>query len=567
VNTLSILYGSTKSADGDATCLELMDTTFREKTFGVTFSTGEKFSIIEQLNSMGISFVELRREEDQEIIHSSLWSATNRKMKPVLFEPSDPIAVEPNIENITVRASCLEFSFAKREGARSINANCDLAEDFIALRDRITDLRRRGMNIFFDAQHFFDGFYENSDYALTLLETASKAGASRIVLSDSRGASLPEQVERATKIVLHYLSNHRVVLGIHAHNDCGLAVANTIAAVKAGARHVQATVNGIGERSGNADLCQLLPLFVLKLGYKALNSSQPKERQLQGLKALSESVSKAYGFSIPNQPFVSDLAFAHSDPSHINTVACNHERFEVIDPAWVGNTRRITPDEISMIISQISELGLYTTDREGVAKNLLEKIKSLEQMGYKFNDCLASVHLLILEAISADVVVAPFSILGWEISSAKSSDWSSSVSATIRVKIGVESNSRILSADAKGVGPIHAIDLALKKALRNEFPEINQVKLTSYSLNIVDSLNGTAALARARTEFTDKDPPLGLLYNPPTWATVAVSADVVDASVKALFDGYRYKLIFLNKRERFPLPDWRMALGRRYSEK
>src|SRR5579885_3594891 len=500
-----------------------MDTTFREKTFGVTFSTGEKFSIIEQLNSMGISFVELRREEDQEIIHSSLWSATNRKMKPVLFEPSDPIAVEPNIENITVRASCLEFSFAKREGARSINANCDLAEDFIALRDRITDLRRRGMNIFFDAQHFFDGFYENSDYALTLLETASKAGASRIVLSDSRGASLPEQVERATKIVLHYLSNHRVVLGIHAHNDCGLAVANTVAAVKAG--------------------------------------------QLQGLKALSESVSKACGFSIPNQPFVSDLAFAHSDPSHINAVACNHKRFEVIDPAWVGNTRRITPDEISMIISQISELGLYTTDREGVAKNLLEKIKSLEQMGYKFNDCLASVHLLILEAISADVVVAPFSILGWEISSAKSSDWSSSVSATIRVKIGVESNSRILSADAKGVGPIHAIDLALKKALRNEFPEINQVKLTSYSLNIVDSLNGTAALARARTEFTDKDPPLGLLYNPPTWATVAVSADVVDASVKALFDGYRYKLIFLNKRERFPLPYWRMALGRRYSEK
>ncbi len=537
--------------------VEIMDTTFRESTFGVSFATGEKLSIIKQLDSIGVAFTELRAA-DKEVLNSFKWS----KSKPVVFLPDNQSERHLDAENVSVRASCLPFELvsSKRKEPSPEDSGSALEENLANLKKMISALKKSGKNVFFDAQHFFDGFYENSDYALTLLETASKAGASRVVLCDSRGACLPEQVKTATKFALRYLGGHDVILGIHAHNDCGLAVSNALSAISAGVRHVQGTVNGIGERSGNADLCQLLPLLLLKLGYNVLNSSQPRQKQLEGLKALSESVARACGSSIPNQPFVSSRAFSHSDPTHCETVSHNPRLYEPIDPALVGNTRRVGVDDISTILGEISELGLYSWDPKGAANKVLERMRELESRGYKFAEALGSVHLLILEVMGSKI--DPFTISGWETSTVRSSgDSIAKVRANIRATVGQGSTIRNLSASSEGVGPIHAIDLAIKKALSEEFPELKRVKLISYSLNIVDSLSGTAASARARTEFVDEDPPMGSSSTQhPIWATVSVSDDVIDASIRALVDGYRYKLIFLNKRERFALPDWRVAL-------
>ncbi len=542
--------------------VEVMDTTFREATFGVSFAAGEKLAIIKQLDSMGVSFTELRAE-DKEVLDSFKWS----KSKPVVFLASNQNKCSLDIENVSVGASCLPFeivSVKRTDRSKSETLGSTAEENLNEVKKKISALKKSGKNVFLDAQHFFDGFYENSDYALTLLETASKAGASRLVLCDSRGACLPEQVKTATKFALRYLAGYEVILGIHAHNDCGLAVSNTLSAISAGVRHVQATVNGIGERAGNTDLCQILPLLALKLGYNVLNSSQLKQKQLEGLKSLSESVAKACGFSIPNQPFVSSRAFSHSDPSHCQAVSNNPRLYEPLDPALVGNTRHLGVGDVSTILAEISQLGLYSRDPKATARKVLERMRELEALGYKFGDALGSVHLLILEVMGSKI--DPFSISGWETSTVRASENSiAKVRATIRAAVGQGSNSRNLSASSEGVGPIHAIDLAIKKALSEEFPELKHVKLISYSLNIVDSLSGTAASARARTEFMDEDPPLGSTSassaHSPIWATVSVSDDVIDASIRALVEGYRYKLVFLNKRERFALPDWRLALA------
>jgi 2-isopropylmalate synthase len=542
--------------------IEVMDTTFKEETYGVSFAAGEKLSIISQLDSMGVAFIELHLE-DREVLNSFKWT----KGKPVVFlSDSSQYEIPPAVENVSIRASCLPYDLTSKRGdspAAKESASGSVAEEnLVSLKKRISALRKELKNVFFNAQHFFDGFYENSDYALTLLETAAKAGASRVVLCDTRGAAFPEQVQTAVKFASRYLSGLEVILGIHAHNDCGLAVSNTLSAVSAGARHVQATVNGIGERAGNADLCQLLPLLSLKMGHNVLNSSRPKQKQLLGLKSLSESMDRACGFSIQNQPFVSSRAFSHSDPSHCEVVSSNPRLYEPIDPSLVGNTRHVGVGDVSTILSQISELGLYSRNSKELAKKVLEKAKELESQGYKFTDALGSLHLLILEVMGSKI--NPFSISGWETSTVRaSSNGIAKVRATVRAAMGQGSTSRNLAASSDGVGPVHAIDLAIKKALSEEFPELKHVKLVSYSLNIVDSLSGTAASARARTEFLDEDPPLGALSSahPPTWATVSVSDDIIDASIRALVEGYKYKLIFLNKRERFALPDWRLALA------
>lgn len=542
-----------------------MDGTLRERTFGVSFAVGEKLSIASQLDSLGVAFIESPSPEgnpkETEYLKQLGTALKRNASQAVLFVQENSVGSIPeSIKNVTLRASCSSSNLLllspKNHGA--------LEDNLKLIRERVSSFKKLGKSVFFDARHFFDGFQEDTAYALSVLENAIKAGASRLVLCDSKGAALPDQIEKATKLVeAHFSSRQDVMIGIHAHNDCGLATANTLAAIKAGARHVQATVNGVGERAGNADLCELLPLLVLKLGYDALNTGVPKEKQLLGLKALSEKVSAACGFSNPQQPFVSERAFAHTDPSHIMQVERSPATYEVVNPELVGNSRKLGVDDASLILSEMWQLGLYSKDREVVARKVLAKMRELEAFGYKFDEAKASVHLLILETIGSDI--RPFQVTRWETSTSRTFNGSPDVTGTIEVKIGEGERAKNISASAKGVGPIHAMDVALRKALDTEFPELKSLKLVSYSLNIVDSLSGTAAAARARTEFVEEEPQ-HLASNQP-WATVAVSDDVLDASIKALIDGYRYKLIFRNKENRYVIPDWKVALSERYSER
>ena len=542
-----------------------MDGTLRERTFGVSFAVGEKLSIASQLDSLGVAFIESPSPEgnpkETEYLKQLGTALKRNASQAVLFVQENSVGSIPeSIKNVTLRASCSSSNLL----LLSPKNHGGLEDNLKLIRERVSSFKKLGKSVFFDARHFFDGFQEDTAYALSVLENAVEAGASTLVLCDSKGAALPDQIEKATKLAeAHFSSRQDVMIGIHAHNDCGLATANTLAAIKAGARHVQATVNGVGERAGNADLCELLPLLVLKLGYDALSTDVPKEKQLLGLKALSEKVSAACGFSNPQQPFVSEWAFAHTDPSHIMQVERSPATYEVVNPELVGNSRKLGVDDASLILSEMWQLGLYSKDREVVARKVLAKMRELEAFGYKFDEAKASVHLLILETIGSDI--RPFQVTRWETSTSRTLNGSPDVTGTIEVKIGEGERAKKISASAKGVGPIHAMDVALRKALDTEFPELKSLKLVSYSLNIVDSLSGTAAAARARTEFVEEELP-HLASNQP-WATVAVSDDVLDASIKALIDGYRYKLIFRNKTNRYVIPDWKVALSERYSER
>lgn len=551
--------------------LEILDTTLRERTFGISFAVGEKLAIASMLDSLGVQFVESSfprsstGKSESEYL-KNLYTALTRGSEPVLYLPVDyfhrkageELTVPQDIRHVSFRVSCWQSHLTEPYTFKKV----DPADNIKRIKTRVSELKQQGKDVFFYAEHFFDGFFEDTAYALTAIDTAVESGASRVVLTDSRGIAFPEQVSKAVKLVSSHLSSRPdVILGIHAHNDFGLAVANTLSAIENGAKHVQGSINGLGERTGDADLCQLLPIFILKQGYSALNSPLPKDKQLITLKTLSKRVSDISGIVLPQQPFVSDKAFAHSEPTHVADVSHDPETYEGISPALVGNTRKLGVDDASLILAEMWELGLYTKDKEEIASSVLSKMRAMESQGYKFDDAKASVHLLILDTLG--VAIWPFRVLKWETSTVRTLNDTPDVSGTIWVSLGEDGKKRNV-ATAKGVGPIHAIDLALKKALEGEFPELRDLKLVSYALNIVDSLNGTAAAARARTEFADQEPTAA---SSTTWATTAVSDDVVDASIRALIDGYRYKLIFRSKNSKFALPDWKVALGWRYSER
>jgi 2-isopropylmalate synthase len=544
--------------------IEILDSTLRERTFDVSLPVGEKLAIASQLDSLGIAFIESAsaRNNLQETEYlKQLGSVLKRGTEAVLFlshsTSGTSVGEIPEVvKHVSIRVNCWESHLADEFTRRKI----DPEENLKLIKKEVAPLKQSGKDVFVYASHFFDGFFEDTSYALNALEVAVEAGASRVVLADSRGVAFPEQVTKAVKLVQNHFGDRPIILGIHCHNDLGLAVANTFAAVQAGVQHIQGTINGLGERSGNADLCQVLPILILRLGYDALNSPLPKDQQLVTLKGLSNKVAQASGLSMPMEPFVGDRAFSHSDPFHVADVSNNPETYEVINPALVGNSRRLGVDDASLILSEMWALGLYTKEREEVAKKVLVRMHELEAIGYRFDDAKASVHLLILESLG--VAIWPFQVTRWETSTIRTMEHSPEVNGTIEVSIG--ENGKKVIGSAKGVGPIHAIDQALRRCLEEEFPNLRSLRMTSYSLNIIDSLNGTAASARARTEFVDQD---STVQPSTTWATTAVSEDVVDASIRSLIDGYRYKLIFRSGDQKYALPDWKVALSWRYSEK
>ena len=574
--TGSIGLRSTSLSSKSAKKVEILDATLRERTFGVSFSVGEKVSIASLLCALGVSFIESPAPDGNpnEIEYLKQAQAILRgRSDPVVFLPESHsftsssnsiVGFFPDwVKNVSLRVNCWQSHLTEGFSHRKIQPE----ENLRNLKIKLSTVKSTGESFFVYAQHFSNGFFEDTSYAISVLEMAADEGASRIVLCDSRGISFPEQVSKAVKLVnSHFSSRDNITLGIHCHNDLGLAVANTISAVQAGAKHVQGTVNGMGERSGNADLCQVLPILTLKLGYDALNSLVPKEQQLLSLKTLSEKVAEASGLDERRRPFVGITAFAHSDTAHIADVTKSPESYEVVNPAQVGNSRLLGVDDASLILNEMWELGLYTKEREDIAKKVLLRIRELEAFGCKFENAKASLHLLILDSLG--FTISPFQVRKWETSTSRTMN-DSSVNATIEVSIAEHEgrSEQIVTATAKGVGPIHAIDLALRKCLEQEFSELKHLRLISYSLNIVDSLSGTAATARARTEFSDEAVAFTGTSPSTTWATTSVSEDVLDASIKALIDGYRYKLIFRSQSEKYTLPDWRVALSWRYSER
>lgn len=401
-----------------------------------------------------------------------------------------------------------------------------LEENLNMITDSIEYLRTNGLNVIYDAEHFFDGFKNNTDYALAAISAAADAGAQTIVLCDTNGGTLTHEI---TNIATQVGKKTVKPLGIHCHNDTGQAVANTVASVLAGITHVQGTINGLGERCGNADLCQVLPILQFKMHYNSLSSRQTPEEALKGLTALSRYVYQLLNMNpTPQQPFVGRNAFAHKAGVHVDAVIKHLKAYEHMDPSLIGNSRALVVSELAGkagIVREAAEIGLDLEKNASAAEKVLQRIKELESKGYQFENAKASVHLILLK--ETGLLQDPFAVKYWRSTILREDKPESS--AEVVVTVGEAD----YHETAKGVGPVHALDQALRKALQRRFPELGKVSLINYKVTVVDSVSGTASYVRVFIEFEDDGK---------HWATTSVSENILEASATALVEGYTYKL-------------------------
>jgi len=379
------------------------------------------------------------------------------------------------------------------------------------------------VRVFYDAEHFFDGFHANHEYALKTVRAARDAGAEVIVLCDTNGGSLAPDL---MKVIEEVRARLRAPLGIHVHNDCGVAVANSVAAVTAGVQQVQGTINGYGERCGNADLTSIIPILVLKRGIPCLPLEKLKE-----LTEVSRFVAEVSNMSQrPGQPYVGATAFAHKGGVHVNAVKKNPKSYEHIDPALVGNQRRILVSELSGRTSLVIKAEGLSIDlaKEGPrAKKLLTLLQQLEHQGYHFEAAEGSFELLLQRHLK---YLKPFFQLeGFRVIVEKRGRKIVS-EATIKVKV----DGAVEHAASEGDGPVNALDNAIRKALRQFYPTLSGMHLTDFKVRVLDEKAGTAAKVRVLIESQDERG---------SWGTIGVSENIIEASWQALVDSIEYKLL------------------------
>ncbi|MCP8323817.1 MAG: citramalate synthase [Candidatus Methylarchaceae archaeon HK02M2] len=517
--------------------IEILDTTLRDgaQTYGVGFSLQDKLSIAQRLDELGVRYIE------------GGWPSSNPKdmeffkaIKKIPLRNSEVVAF-----GSTRRKNLLPSEDEKLNSLLEIGVDTlvifgkswdlhvtdvlhtTLEENLAMVKDSIEYLKSHDINVIFDAEHFFDGFKDNYEYAVRVVKTAEKAGANVIVLCDTNGGTLTMDIQNIIEKVKVELETP---LGIHCHNDSGLAIANTIISIFTGVRHIQCTINGLGERCGNTDLCQILPTLHFKMGLRALSNDKPINEQLKKLLTLSKYVYNLVNLPPnPYQPYVGKNAFAHKGGVHIDAILKQPKAYEHIDPILVGNRRELSISELSgraSIVNMAQELGLKLDKQSDIVDKVLEKIKLMEAQGYRVEDAIATLHLILLRVMGYQL--DPFQVKRWKVSTMKNEI--NFTSGEIMVKVGDE----VLHEVSVGVGPVHALDQALRKALLKCFPQLKNVKLLNYKVTVVDSGSGTASSVRTFIEFKDND-----FY----WATTAVSEDIINASAMALVDGYTYRLI------------------------
>jgi 2-isopropylmalate synthase len=402
--------------------------------------------------------------------------------------------------------------------------NTTLEENLNMIFDSISYLKEHGLRVFFDAEHFYDGFKNNKDYAINVLKTAIEAKADVIILCDTNGGTLPHEFLEITKEVKSLVN---IPIGVHCHNDSGVAVANSLLGVIAGATQIQGTINGIGERCGNADICQIIPALELKMGIRALKTSKEK---LKSLKQLS-----LYLYEIlhmrpnPYQPYVGENAFAHKGGVHVDAVLKNKIAYEHISPEEVGNIRLFSISELSgkaNIIAKAKEFGFDIKKDDPIVANILNKIKELEYKGYHLEGANGTLYLLIAKELG--LYKKLFHVIRWRTIS-ESHNGDTTAESSIKIRVG----DREIFVIAEGNGPVNAQDKAIRKAMMEFFPEIEKVQLINYKVSIADTAQGTASSVRTFIEFTD---------GKTNWITVGVSTNILEASKEALIDGYDYYL-------------------------
>jgi 2-isopropylmalate synthase len=514
--------------------IEIYDTTLRDgaQTEGISFSLEDKLRITERLAEFGVHFIEggfpLANRKDKEYFKRvrklrlknskiAAFGSTRRK-----DTTCDRDAAIRSLLDAGPDAVCIVGKSWDLHAERVLRVS--LAENVKIIADTVRYLKKHGCLVIFDAEHFFDGYIENRAYALETIRAAAAEGADRIVLCDTNGGCLGPLIREATAEAVRASG---VTIGIHAHNDSELAVANSLAAVEAGATQVHGTINGIGERCGNANLCSIIPNIALKMKLPCI-----PEKNLNGLTDLANFVSElANQPAGPRQPYVGRSAFAHKAGLHIDGIRKTRRANEHIPPETVGNRTRALISEVAgrgNVLYLAGRMGIDLTDKPAIVKKILEELKELEYQGYQFDAAEGSFEILVRRHIGTHRSF--FDLEGFRVVDRKKSGREIFSEATIKVRVGGHEELTV----AEGDGPVNAIDNALRKALDPFYPSLREMRLTDYKVRVLDEREGTAAVVRVLITSRDRDG---------VWGTVGVSGNVIQASWQALVDSIEYKLM------------------------
>ncbi|MBR0032603.1 MAG: citramalate synthase [Treponema sp.] len=562
--------------------IQIFDSTLRDGSQGegISYSVQDKLNIVRALDELGVSFIEAgnpgSNPKDMEFFQEAKkLTLTNSKLVAFGSTRRKDIscAEDANLQSLLSAETDVVCIFGKTwdfQVTEILHATLD--ENLEMIEDTVSYLKSKGKEVIFDAEHFFTGFQANKEYALKALEAAVKGGASCLVLCETKGGAMPMECYNATKIVTETFCKNEsapsrenaesvlvdtngstplrenastnprenangvlvdrngktVSVGIHTHNDSGLAVANSLLAVEAGATHVQGVLLGFGERTGNANLSTIIADLQLKLGCQCI-----PEENMKKLTPICKRIAEITNIALPaGLPFVGSSAFAHKAGMHIDAVIKNPFAYEHITPESVGNERVFLMSEVagrSMIIEKVQKFDKSITKSSPIVQEIVKKVKDLEHDGYQFEGADASFEILVRKSIGK---YQPFFNLHYYKTSGEFPRFADDQSAFAQVKLDVEGKAVITAGD--GDGPVNALDSALRKALVEFYPSVSQIHLTDYKVRVLDGKSATASRVRVLIESSD---------GTDTWATMGVSSDVMEASYIALVDSFEYKLI------------------------
>ncbi|MFY9115462.1 MAG: citramalate synthase [Dethiobacteria bacterium] len=514
--------------------VELYDTTLRDgaQREGISLSVNDKLKIAEKLDELGLDYIEggwpgsnpkdmefFERIKEINLRHARIcaFGCTRKPGIKVARDKNVQALIKAQTDTVTIFGKCWDFHVTDV-------LETSLEENLAMIADTIGYLKEHGKRVIFDAEHFFDGYRNNARYALEAIKAAEDSGADVIVLCDTNGGVMPWEVKSILKEIKKVVS---VTIGIHAHDDGGMAVANTVIAVREGARHVQGTINGYGERCGNANLCTIIPTLQFKLKMTVLSKSRLKK-----LTDFSRYIAELCNI-VPaeQQPYVGRNAFTHKAGIHVDAVNKTPDTYEHVKPESIGNNRRILVSELSgkgNILYKVRQNDIELLKENPETKRIVETIKEMEYEGYQFEVAEGSFELMVWKVMNA--YQSLFRLEGFRVIVEKHGSGESHCEATIKVVVG----DKEIHTAADGNGPVNALDNALRKALEEVYPVLKKIKLVDYKVRVLEAQDGTGAKVRVLLESKGEKK---------SWSTVGVSSNIIEASWTALVDSLEYGLL------------------------